>query len=889
MRKTGKHGICICTGLMMVLPIFQVIPFKPIIEDVTAGSTWLETTDTDFIDGTLENVVVDGSGASASVKLDHSGDNPPSNTPWYDTDWKFRRPITIDNTNNPYKLTDYQIYIEVAYDSDMRTDFSDLRFTEDDGVSEISHWEESIIQSTSLEVWVKVPTICGNESTIIFMYYGNPETISVSNYDTTFTKDFGEDGLVGLWHMDEGSGTTVSDYSGNGNHGTIYGASWEGEDGGEWGDRVDVGFSDGDCLSFNGLDDYLICGNDASLNITDEITIEAWIYAKTPLDGCIISKQDATGPTGPYSIVIADGMNRYDFRFNGVNYRSPFNRFNQWVYIISTYSRFEGKIKNYINGDIIDTWEETDSILTNDDSLQIGRRLPNDIFFNGLIDEVRIYDRALSVDEINCHYERRKHTWPEPEKVVGDEEGQYYPQGTFISSAFGSDDMEKNWNYLEWAIFETSGTDVEFQLRSADTEAELSGLEFVGTDGTSTALYTSSPFDIWSGHDDDAWIQYKANLKTTDVLKTPVLEDVTIRYNCIPDVPQLVSPQDDVWSTDNTPLFEWTFSDNDGSQQGFQVLIDDNSGFNNVDYDSDEQSSMVQSWQFPTDTSYNELEDGIWYWKVRTKDDDGDWSPYSSYWTLKVDSTAPEDFTPIVEPSGWTTTRQPKVTFSTVDLGCGLDHYEVSINMNEFSVETSPYVLPELSDGIPNVTIRAIDKVGNFRDRSVDVFIDTTPPDGFTPWTNWSSWRSDINPEISFETVDGGEGLSGMDRYEVKVMEGSYSVQTSPYTLPPQSDGQHHVFVRAFDVAGNYMDGKVDVYVDTTPPTITHTPLVNCTEGVAQFITAVVTDELSGVGDVTLYFKNRTAGAYTSLKMDIEDDGYSAMILESELTSDGLE
>ena len=50
-----------------------------------------------------------------------------------------------------------------------------------------------------------------------------------SNYNTDLTGN--EEGLVGYWNFNGGSGSTLADYSGNGNHGTIYGATWDLEGG----------------------------------------------------------------------------------------------------------------------------------------------------------------------------------------------------------------------------------------------------------------------------------------------------------------------------------------------------------------------------------------------------------------------------------------------------------------------------------------------------------------------------------------------------------------------------------------------------------------------------------------------------------------------------------
>jgi hypothetical protein len=123
---------------------------------------------------------------------------------WYDSSWTKRKPITIGNGFNPDTLLDYQVKIGIDYDSDMKTDFSDLRFTSADGVTLITYWIESYSASVSAVVWVKVPIIPASSTTIVYMYYGNPSAISTSNGAATF--DFFDDFAEGsAWTPYEGN------------------------------------------------------------------------------------------------------------------------------------------------------------------------------------------------------------------------------------------------------------------------------------------------------------------------------------------------------------------------------------------------------------------------------------------------------------------------------------------------------------------------------------------------------------------------------------------------------------------------------------------------------------------------------------------------------------
>ncbi|MCX6354291.1 MAG: DUF2341 domain-containing protein [Candidatus Aureabacteria bacterium] len=71
---------------------------------------------------------------------------------WYNPGWLYRKPVTINNTGSA--LANYQVKINVTYDSDMKSDFSDLRFTDSDGTTLLNYWVESYTASTSAVAWV---------------------------------------------------------------------------------------------------------------------------------------------------------------------------------------------------------------------------------------------------------------------------------------------------------------------------------------------------------------------------------------------------------------------------------------------------------------------------------------------------------------------------------------------------------------------------------------------------------------------------------------------------------------------------------------------------------------------------------------------------------------
>jgi chitodextrinase len=109
----------------------------------------------------------------------------PLSRAWYDSSWARRKQITVVNSN-PASLAGYQVKVDVNYDSDMKSDFSDLRFIDEDGVTSIPYWIESYVPSTSATIWVRVPYVASTGSDTIYMYYGNPTATSLSDGRATF-------------------------------------------------------------------------------------------------------------------------------------------------------------------------------------------------------------------------------------------------------------------------------------------------------------------------------------------------------------------------------------------------------------------------------------------------------------------------------------------------------------------------------------------------------------------------------------------------------------------------------------------------------------------------------------------------------------------------------
>jgi len=198
----------------------------------------------------------------------------------------------------------------------------------------------------------------------------------------------------------EGSGTTVADSSGNGNTGTINGATWT------------TAGRYGNALSFNGATSYVDLGIPASLKLTGSMTWSAWIFATAnPVDdGQIVAKsgngddgwQFKTSPdTGPHTfgVVVAVSATSHVTRYSNTT-----RALNTWYHVAGAYNAAARTLDVYVNG-VLDNGVLRGAVPAAQydaaQNVNIGRR-SGGYYFQGTIDEVRIYNRALSQSEIQA-------------------------------------------------------------------------------------------------------------------------------------------------------------------------------------------------------------------------------------------------------------------------------------------------------------------------------------------------------------------------------------------------------------------------------------------------------------------------------------------------------
>ena len=208
-------------------------------------------------------------------------------------------------------------------------------------------------------------------------------------------------GLVAAWDFDQEEGDNLPDLSGNANHGALQnGIAWSGG-------------HTGNGLLFDGIDDYILVPASASLDIsTPAVTLSLWTwmaYAPNDLPGAYGPLYDSESDT--YVLYEDKGVHELRFKVTTtVSAERPGIRGSElsageWVHLAGVYDGAKAMI--YLNGELKDSHPLTGTVKSGQIAT-IGKT--GGVYFKGRIDDIQIYNRALSTEEILFLYDGREIT-----------------------------------------------------------------------------------------------------------------------------------------------------------------------------------------------------------------------------------------------------------------------------------------------------------------------------------------------------------------------------------------------------------------------------------------------------------------------------------------------
>jgi hypothetical protein len=212
--------------------------------------------------------------------------------------------------------------------------------------------------------------------------------------------------LTAWWDFAEGTGTKAGDSSGNGNVGTLANTSWSTN-------------GCGKCIWLNGTSSNMSVPDKPGIDLTTTMSVSMWVNSDihSGSDPRLIAKRYSWD-------VKLNGSNRYpQLSANGkyalLNYSLPTGK---WQHLVFTFS--SGVLTAYVNGQpvsfLANTFTPGDLLPQQLYGLVVGADADNTTYFNGYLDDIRVYSRVLSAAEVSTMYSQTPHSSsPTSPRTVG--------------------------------------------------------------------------------------------------------------------------------------------------------------------------------------------------------------------------------------------------------------------------------------------------------------------------------------------------------------------------------------------------------------------------------------------------------------------------------------
>ena len=236
--------------------------------------------------------------------------------------------------------------------------------------------------------------------------------------------------------------------------------------------------------------------------------------------------------------------------------------------------------------------------------------------------------------------------------------------------------------------------------KEGQAQVSFSGGAVLAADGKGTNVLSSKSGGTYS-------IKKRSSTVKSPKPYVPPKKELSIM-----EVNSTTHPDQDQWYNDQDPSFLWNMpSDLTGGSIEFN---------NDLSTVPDRISEGLFDFK-----NYNDIEDGVWYFHLRVKNNNG-WSK-TSHFKVQIDASPPNNFEIRIDDGGDKTNPQPALYFDVTDDLSGISHYDIKINDNHIPsvtpTEINPFIMPLQSPGLRKVIVTAIDKSGNRRDSTTTVDI----------------------------------------------------------------------------------------------------------------------------------------------------------------------
>jgi hypothetical protein len=495
---------------------------------------------------------------------------------WYDTNWQYRKEITIDSTKVDADLTNFPVLLAVT-DADLAGEAlangDDILFTGAEGTTKLDHEIESYAAG-NLVAWVRVPSLPSNTNTLVYMYYGNSGASNQENTAGVWDANY-----VMVQHLEETSGDHY-DATGYLNNSDVVLVT-----------NQDVTGSIDGADELNGSTDYIRVPDAPSLQFgVGSFTAEAWINPRSVPDGggARIINTRGTGAGGSYpgwQLKIKNAGGQWSFGDTSIddatgNYRAYDGTttypYNQWYQVVMVYEAGNG-LKFYVNGVLDGTLSVgTYGSISNTLPTVIGASIADGgseagddrQFFDGMIDEVKISDSARDSGWISTSYTNQHD--PSAFIDVGNAQPVHAPLISSENPPDGATGIALSLSALSFHLADTDGDLMDYTVT---TSPGIGSDAATGvTDGTYTVPVAGLSYNT----------TYEWTLSVTDGTH-PVSEILT--FTTESDLPLISNedPPDGALDMTLNPTLQADILDEQGDSVDWEILINVNATWQLID------------------------------------------------------------------------------------------------------------------------------------------------------------------------------------------------------------------------------------------------------------------------------------------------------------------
>lgn len=257
-----------------------------------------------------------------------------------------------------------------------------------------------------------------------YNYLGLIDQVVVYDYERTASQiawEYNKGKPIGYWKFDECAGETIYDSSGKGNNGQLYlgtsgttatGTCASSSDSFWYNGRDGKRNAAGD---FDSFDNAVIITDNSLFDFTssDDFTFSMWFKTNHGSTETLIEKRETSGSNRGYTLWIAAGGGGGDFGFQlNDNSTNSFSNYgagyddDEWHHVILTVAFSSNTANVYVDGINVGNNIDISSVtgdITNNEDLLIGEHISN-FEWNGLIDEVKIFNYALTAEQVKTEY-----------------------------------------------------------------------------------------------------------------------------------------------------------------------------------------------------------------------------------------------------------------------------------------------------------------------------------------------------------------------------------------------------------------------------------------------------------------------------------------------------